>query len=104
MPAKPVTLAEFATRQVGLRKAIKAIYYLVSWGMTSDAIGHPASVDEVVAHRGDSRPTVYRYRDCFMKAFPGEETPERLWRAARAHRVDEAAAIGRAMSAKWEPA
>lgn len=103
-PKKPMSNAEYAVRNAGWRRGMKGVYYVVAWGIASEVLGHPASVDEVGKHQMWSRATAYRHRDAFLASFPGEETPERMWGNVGARGVDQPAAVGRALVARWVPA
>lgn len=69
--------------KIGLRRGLRALTYIVSWGLASDAEGHPLSVDEYTAYWKQSRSTSYRERDAFLMVWPDLADPGPIWEKAR---------------------
>jgi hypothetical protein len=79
------TIIWTAYRNAGMRRGIRGVTFLVSWGLCADSLDRVPSVDDVGEYWGDSRATAYRDFGDFRAAFPEEATPERLWAVVRAH-------------------
>lgn len=80
MPAKrKPTWAEVGIRNAGLRTTLKALRFVLGWGLATAELGRePQSVDEYAEVMELSLRTAYRDQGAFRRAFPTEETPFRM--------------------------
>lgn len=67
-----------AGRRVGLRRAMKAMTYMIAWDHVRDDLGHEPTAEEYAAWWKESPATAYREQALFRQAFPGEQNPARL--------------------------
>jgi len=70
-------------KKVGWRQGLRALTYVAAWGIASDAVGRPLTVEEYGQHWKESRATAYREFQAFRMVWPKEETPARIWAKAR---------------------
>jgi len=85
---KPDPLLVVLTRRVGPLPAIRICSFVVAWGAVYEKLERPpSSVQEYARLGGTSVPTAYRDLRLFCQALPGEQSPTRLWEAAR-ERID----------------
>lgn len=99
------TLMAMAIRNVGMRKAFKAMLYLAQWGIAYEAEG-PMTPEQLSEWWKESRATSFGNQAKFREAFPGEQTPERLWTVAqveRATRRNQKEVLAQLTSAPWSP-
>jgi len=82
------TVAMVAIRNVGFKRALQAVGFVVTWGLFSEHVGHEATSTELIeASKGErSRAAIFRDQAAFRAAFPGHDTPAVIWRAYRAAR------------------
>lgn len=97
------TVAMVAVSNAGIRTGTKAVVFLVSWGVVTDELGHPATMREYVEWWKASTATAYRDKAAFEKAFPSEAGPERLWSVVRDYveSRERAGAFAQGMAAPW---
>ena len=72
-------MAELMVARAGMRKAVKALTFMVAWEIARRA----ASVEELTmeayrAHWSQATASAYRERAAFRLCFPEEETPTRI--------------------------
>lgn len=73
-------LAVVVVEKVGWRHGLRAVSYLASWGLASDALGHPVSVKEHAEYWKQSLAMSYKEREAFGMVWPElVETPEVIW-------------------------
>ena len=94
MRKEPVTLFGQMVEAGGLRAASRALGYLGAWAMTSNKLGHPASVDEFVLEWRSSRATTYREREALEKSLPDGWTIQRMLDFVWANRRSLGVALG----------
>jgi len=73
------TVAMVAFKNAGLRKGLRGATFLVCWGLALEAVGEPMNMHRYITYWQLSTATAYRDYEAFRLAFPGEETPGRLW-------------------------
>jgi hypothetical protein len=74
------------TRAVGIRKAMKVLTFVVSWGIVIEDTGEPPeSIEAYADWWRSSHRSAYREQALYREALPGEDTPTRLWSFVRAH-------------------
>lgn len=96
------TVLYVAYERVGMRRGIRACTFLVWWGIGSDEAGHALSAEEYATWAKKSRATAFRELGDFREAFPGHDTPERIWAEVRRQvrvREDRSAVAAEAMGA-----
>jgi len=102
--ANTQSLMQVAILNAGIRKGYRACLYLVLWGIASDAEKRPMSANDLAKWWGDSRTITYKRQAIFREAFPGEETPERLWKVAQvvhADRSRQSEVMGQIVGTAW---
>lgn len=72
------TLFDVARHNAGLRGAMKALTYMLCWGMVRDDLGRDPTIEEYSEWWKESVRTAYRHQAEFRRAFPNEENPSRL--------------------------
>lgn len=77
------TLAEFLVKKVGLRKAVGVCSFVVAWGIYTERVQGPHTLDAYSAYWGQSNATTYRERDTFRICFPEDKVPDRVWALVR---------------------
>jgi hypothetical protein len=83
-------LGVYLFRSIGMRRGTRAASFLVAWGIYSDSLG-PEGSPNMYGYEsfwGISTATAYRERADFLRAFPGENTPERIWQLIRPNMLD----------------
>lgn len=80
---KQMTLAEFLVKKVGLRKATGVCAFVVAWGIYSEQVSEPHTLDGYSAYWKQSNATTYRERDTFRICFPDDKVPDRVWAYVR---------------------
>lgn len=81
-PVRP--LAVVVVEKVGWRHGLRAVTYLASWGLASDALGHPVSVKEHAEYWKQSLALSYKEREAFGMMWPElVDTPEVIWDAIK---------------------
>jgi hypothetical protein len=99
----PDSLLVVLTANVGFRKAMKVLVFIVAWGKVYDALGHaPVSVEEYAYWWRESVPTAYREQKLFREALPGQTTPTLIWERVR-EQVDAADDIAPAVIGSLSP-
>lgn len=78
-----VPLAYLAVERAGLRAGVRSITALICWGIVADELGREPLHQEVWEYWKSSSATHYRDMVAFRRAFPGEDTPQRLWLLVR---------------------
>ena len=79
-------MVEVLVARVGIRKALKVLTFIVSWGIAYESLGHaPESIEEYAAWWRESRAKSFRDQQLFREALPGEDTPTRIYEAARVY-------------------
>jgi hypothetical protein len=76
-------LGMLVVEKVGLRRGLRALTYIVAWGLASDAEGHPLTVEEYTAHWKQSLSTSYREREAFLMVWPDLKDPGPVWDRVR---------------------
>lgn len=69
--------------KIGMRRGLRALTYIVAWGLASDAEGHPLTVEEYTAYWKQSLSTSYREREAFLMVWPDLANPGPIWDQAR---------------------
>lgn len=78
------TLAEYLVKKVGLRKASGVCSFVVAWGIYTERVEGPHTLDGYSAYWKQSNATTYRERDTFRICFPEDKIPDRVWAQCRA--------------------
>lgn len=78
-------LGFLVVEKVGIRRAIRVFSFVAAWGLASDAVGHPVTMQEYTDYWRQSLATTYRERDAFKMVWPDLDTPEPIWSKAREH-------------------
>lgn len=84
-PLDSELLSLYLFRALGWRKGTKVAAFIAAWGIYSDSLSRSAerTLAGYAAYWGESRATSFREQELFRLAFPGELTPEDLWRENR---------------------
>ena len=80
----PNSLALVLAKRVGFWNGARVLVFIVAWGMMTDAVGRPESIEAYSRYWGQSDRTSYRELAAFRKALPGEVDPARIWELVRA--------------------
>ena len=87
--------------RVGLRKTLKALTFIASWGIVYEALGRaPESIEEYAEWWRESRAKAFRDQQLFREALPGEDTPTRIYEQARVH-VEVSAPAAPVLLGNW---
>ena len=79
-------MAEAMAARVGLRKTLKVLTFMTSWGVVYESLGRaPESIEEYALWWRESRAKAFREQQLFREALPGEDTPTRIWEQARVY-------------------
>jgi hypothetical protein len=76
-------LGVLVVEKIGLRRGMRALTYIVSWGLATEAEGHPVTMDEYTAYWKQSLSTSYRELDAFRLVWPDLKDPELVWERVR---------------------
>ncbi len=90
--AKELSMGEYLVAKVGLRKATAVATFVVAWGIYSEKVDAPHTLDGYSKFWRQSVATTYRERDLFRVCFPDDKVPNRVWALCRAvydAKVDE---------------
>ena len=74
------TLGEYLVRTVGWRTAPQVLGLLWAWGMFVRSHGRAPSIYELAGDSRRSQAQWYRDQQAFLRAFPDEESPDRIAR------------------------
>jgi hypothetical protein len=85
---REVPVGVMVVRKVGWRQGLRALTYVVAWGIAADREGRALTVEEYADYWKESRATAYREFQAFRRVWPKEENPARIWGMAR-ERVGE---------------
>jgi hypothetical protein len=66
--AKP--LAVFVVEKIGWRQGLKALSFLAAWGIATENVGHPVTMQEYTDYWGQSLATSYKEREAFGQIWP----------------------------------
>lgn len=110
--AERKTLAEYLAGQVGLFKGTKVAAFIVAWGIYTEKVDGPHTLEGYSSYWRQSVATTYRERDLFRICFPADKVPDRVWTAVRldgavrgarldARRRDVAAAQAMSVLGSW---
>jgi hypothetical protein len=79
MPSqKPLSV--FVVEKIGWRQGLRALTFLAAWGIATENVGHPVSMQEYSDYWGQSLSTSYKERDAFVLIWPdAEKAPEVVW-------------------------
>lgn len=83
MADREMTLAQYLVRKVGLVKTMKVATFVVAWGIYTEKVKGPHTLDGYSAYWKQSVATTYRERDLFRIAFSGDQVPDRVWAHVR---------------------
>ncbi len=79
------TWAEVGVQNAGLRTAVRAFTFAHAWGVATALLKRePVSIDEFAVVAKMPRATAFRYRQAWLKTFPGEPTPGHMNRVSGA--------------------
>lgn len=79
--ARGITLGEYLIGQVGWRDASRVHGLIVAWALWVDTHhGEAPGIDILAGESDKSRAQWFRYQQAFRKAFPLEESPDRIAR------------------------
>ena len=76
---RPVTWAEVAISNGGVRATVRAFKFAMGWGLATAELGRePESIEEYASVMDESRATAFRDQQAFRKCFPTQQTPAEL--------------------------
>ena len=79
---------EYLVAELGVRKALKVMTFMVAWEMVRAQLGRPITLEDYAERLGYSRAKSFRDQALFRDAFPEEfATPEDVLELARAQGV-----------------
>lgn len=79
-------LSVFVVEKIGWRQGLKALTFLAAWGIASENVGHPITMQEYTDYWGQSLATSYKERDAFAQVWPDAmKTPGVVWDKVKPH-------------------
>lgn len=105
MPSQSKPLAVFVVEKIGWRQGLRALSFLAAWGIASERVGHPVTMQEYTDFWGQSLATSYKERDAFALVWPDEvKTPGVVWDKVKRQvkeRDSRAVAAAEVLAVKW---
>ena len=72
---KPLTWAQVAVKNAGIKFGSQALVYGACWAITTESLGREPTMEEFAEWWHESRSSVFRDQSIFRKAFPTLKTP-----------------------------